>query len=286
MTYQYSNSGCNLVGVQRYGGPWRTYAYQAGNLLTSDTDAIGKTTTYGYDGSQRIVSMQRPDTAAPQTYLYNGPGMTTVTDPLARASQFHYDPSSKIAQIVDGASGQVMAFIYDGRGNLAHLGGPAGLDYDYDERGNLLRIESPHPNPGDPGRLETLFTYDACNQTLTTTDAMGRVTTNVYDPVTCHLLQMTDPVGGMTQFVNNGRGQPTSITDALGRTTLNSYNPAGNLTQATDSQGNVTQFQYDSLNRLVGETKPGGAATQYAVRRARQADAHHRSGRRADGHEL
>ncbi|MEA3337637.1 MAG: RHS repeat-associated core domain-containing protein [Chloroflexota bacterium] len=264
VNYLYDNSSCDLISVSRYGVPWRDYAYQFGtSLLMQQADAMGATTEYDYDADSRLMTLRLPDTSHPQAYGYPGPGITHVMDAIGRLTEYHYSPMSKIQQIVQAATGHTIAYVYDGRGNLAHLGGPDGNDYGYDERGNLLRIESAHPDPADPTRLETLFTYDACNQVRTTTDAMGRTTENVYDPATCHLETMIDPMGHATQFVNNSQGQPVEITDAAGRVTTNVYDPNGNLIQTEDNAGNITHMGYDLLNRRIEETDAAGHLTTF-----------------------
>lgn len=261
VSYQYG-SGCNLTGVERYGVPWHNYVYAPASLLTSDTNALGHTTSYTYDASQRVLTLQRP--AAPaQTYNYSTPGATVVTDAIGRVTRYQYSLNSKISQVQQVDSGLTVAYAYDDRGNLAHLGGVNGNDYQYDVAGNLLRIESAHPDPLNPARLETLFTYDACNQVVTTTDAMGRVTTNSYDGATCYLTGSSDPLGNTTTFINNPQGQPATIIDALGRMTSNSYGANGNLIATTDHAGNTTLMGYDVLNRKVSETDPAGFVTEY-----------------------
>ena len=103
VTYQYG-PGCNLIGVERYGSPWHSYGYVAGNLLTTDTNALGQATTYAYDGSSRVVSMQLPGTVAAQTYNYSTPGVTVVTDPVGRATQVQFDLNSKVTQVANLAA--------------------------------------------------------------------------------------------------------------------------------------------------------------------------------------
>ena len=69
VTYQYG-AGCNLIGVERYGTPWHSYGYLPGNLLATDTNALGQATTYGYDTSARAscpCSCQEPPPRRPTT---------------------------------------------------------------------------------------------------------------------------------------------------------------------------------------------------------------------------
>ena len=261
VSYQYGGD-CNLIGVQRYGAPWRSFGYLTGSRLASATDALGNATSYSYDASQRVTALQLPGAPA-QTYNYSTPGATVITDPIGRVTRYQYTPNSKISQVQQIDSGLLVAYLYDARGNLAHLGGANGNSYQYDTAGNLVRIETAHPDPLNPARPETLFSYDACNQVATTTDALGRVTTNSYDPATCHLVSSSDPLGNTTTFVNNARGQPTLITDALGRQTQNTYDDAGNLIETSDHAGNATLMAYDPLNRKLSETDPAGAVTAF-----------------------
>ena len=260
VNYNYSGGG-ELINVNRFGLPWRTYGYTGANLLETDTDAVGKMTQYQYDGLARLIALQRPDSALPQTYNY-AVGQTDVTDPLGRTTTVMYAPtSSRISQVSNSATGMVILYDFDSRGNLLHLGGGDGNHYEYDSRGNLLRIQSAHPDPGATERLETRFTYDLCNNQTSVQDAQGALNSNTYDAATCQLLSSTDPLGHTTQFVNNARGQPQQIVDPLGEATVNSYDGNGNLFQIVDAGGNTTSFTYDNLNRRISETKPGGGTT-------------------------
>ena len=257
------DGGNNLTQVQRYGQPWHAYTYDPSSLLVTDTDANGGSTNYTYDGMSRVITLQRPAVVTPQTYAYL-PGDTLVTDPLGRGTQVQFNPTnSQVTQVTQLATGMAIAYARDTHGNLAHLGGGEGNDYEYDSRGNLVRIASAHPDPAVPTRLQTVVTYDACNNQVSITDAMGAVTQNVYNPTTCQLQQSIDPLGQVTTFVNNARGQPLHITDALGRTSHNGYDALGNLTQTTNPAGSTTMMMYDGLNRKVGEIDPLGQVTTF-----------------------
>jgi YD repeat-containing protein len=114
--------------------------------------------------------------------------------------------------------------------------------------------------------LETLFTYDLCNQVVTTTDAMGRLTTNSYDPGTCYLTGITDSLGNTTTFINNPHGQPATIIDALGQITSNSYGANGNLIATTDHGGNTSPALSPSTNTICSTGRPGSSLPAAARR--------------------
>ena len=67
------------------------YTYDAGDRLTSVTDAAGNVTTIAYDGLGRKVGMVDPDMGA-WRYGYNAVGqLITQTDALGQTMVFTYD---------------------------------------------------------------------------------------------------------------------------------------------------------------------------------------------------
>jgi len=126
-------------------------------------------------------------------------------------------------------------------------------------------------------RPVTNFTYDANGNLTSSTDALGRATSQTYDTLN-RLTKITQPkpIGTapnpVTQFGVNGLDQLTSITDArnlvtsytltgLGdltqqvspdtRTTINTFDPAGNLKTSKDARSQTTTYTYDGINRLT-----------------------------------
>jgi YD repeat-containing protein len=118
---------------------------------------------------------------------------------------------------------------------------------------------------------------------VTTTDALGRVTTNVYDALgrptqvinaavqAAPLLQqaytpngklasLTDANGNTTNFAYDGFDRPSTTTYPGGSTETFTYDPNGNvLTRKTRANATIT-FSYDTLNRLAIKAPPSPAS--------------------------
>jgi YD repeat-containing protein len=77
--------------------------------------------------------------------------------------------------------------------------------------GNMTSVKDPLGNV-------TTYTYNAWNQVLTTKDALGRTTTNNYDPNTGDLVSTVDAFGYATIFTYGRDGQQTSRTTRTGYT--------------------------------------------------------------------
>jgi len=96
---------------------------------------------------------------------------------------------------------------------------------------------------------------------VTTTDALGNITREVYDAYG-NLLEATDANGHTTTYTYDAFNQRISATDALGRSIRYEYDLNGNRTRLTDADGNNTTYQYDMRNLLVAVTDPLGATTR------------------------
>jgi RHS repeat-associated protein len=90
-------------------------------------------------------------------------------------------------------------------------------------------------------------TYDSYGRVLTSTDALGRVTTTSY----------TD-AGGLQTGTTVRTPDPDGTGPLTPHSTVTALDPAFGLpTKATDPNGNVTSGKYDGLGRLVSVWEPG-----------------------------
>ncbi len=129
-----------------------------------------------------------------------------------------------------------------------------------DEAGNLTRFEidpangdtlsyirvvgMPDSESAETDDVITRWTYTGQGQLETETDALGRVTRNVYDAF-----------GRLTKEI-----LAEATADEAER--LYEYDTAGRVTGMVDELGNRTEFEYDAMNRVTRVTSPspGGAA--------------------------
>ena len=147
----------------------------------------------------------------------------------------------------------------------------------------------PSGAPLAQNRPVTNYAYDANGNLTSTTDALGRVTSQTYDTLN-RLKTVTQPKpiatapNPVTQFGVNGLDQLTSVTDArslvtsytvtgLGDltqqvspdtgTTINTYDAAGNLKTSKDARNQTTTYTYDGINRLTQARYGDGTITYY-----------------------
>lgn len=103
------------------------------------------------------------------------------------------------------------------------------------------------------------------------TDPLGNVTSYAYD-AKGNRTGSTDANGNVTTFEYDDQGHLVKTIDAMGFVTIFEYGGAGctscgggagKLRSLTDAVGNTTAWQYDLLGRLTRETDPLAKATAY-----------------------
>jgi RHS repeat-associated protein len=237
-----------------------TRTYDAGGRLSTVTDAIGITKTYGYydngltkqitgtgsSGTSYISEQDSYDDAGNLIEKTTGNGTLTTdytVDAAARTTTTAVDPSK-----LD----QVTAYTFDAD---SHVLTSAQTDA-----------------AGDPAQKWT-YTYDAVGDTLSAAQYVSSSTTLTtawtYDERGLKITA-TDPHGSLYQFTNDEAGQlatttapaittttpGTGATSTLYPTTLNGYDTFGDRTEAEDATGHITATAYDRDGRKTGTTLP------------------------------
>jgi RHS repeat-associated protein len=122
-------------------------------------------------------------------------------------------------------------------------------------------------------RGETHSTFDNDGNVLSTTDALGHVTTYTYYPdgtLYTQSSQLDANTLATYTYTYNDFGQVLTVTDALGKVTTNAYDTHGNLTSVTspapdaNTAASVTQFAYDTKDQLTQITDPLNHVTTIA----------------------
>ena len=212
-------------------------------------DPNGKTTTYGYDNMQRLISTTYPDGGQTATN-YGDPSIPEVitTTTLAAPS-----PSQISSKTLDGlgrtvqttaSSGAITTTSYNTMGWVASVSNPsystpsAYTTYTYDALGR--KLFQYHPDGA--------YLQWACSGTTTTsTDENGHSTTGT-----------TDALGRLWKVVEPG-----------GLTTIYWYDALNNLIKV-NQQGNgssdvarIRSFSYDGLSRLLTAANPETGSVNY-----------------------
>jgi YD repeat-containing protein len=195
--------------------------------LQTIKDALGNPTTYVYDIRGNVI--QQVDALGHQTLMEydDDNNLTKTTDPNGLVKTYTYDGQGNMLSKTESKPGggtQTTRYTYNQFGQIDTLALPtgAGLDFEYDSRGNQLSLKTLS------GEVITSSTYDLRGRVLTETDSFG---TSRYE---------------YDQFGNVIRS-----TDGLGKVTTSTYDANGKLKTLTDEEG-TSIFTYDKLGR---ETK-------------------------------
>ena len=275
-------------GIKSSDGQGLTIARDSQGRVTSITDPMGKSITYGYDFYGDLVDRHRSRRQRHPLHLRHQPSAARGLRPARpRGERTEYDDSGRIVEVINAfgqsvslqhdlvdrvehmtdALGNVTTAAYDLQGNVIDqidaLGGVT--NYTYDSQNHMTSTTDPLGNT-------TYFTYDSNGNVLTKTDPMGAKTTNVYDARGNIALQTLpngavvqnqydsdgalsfaiDGAGNKTTYSHNSLGEVASTTNALGQTTSFSYDSNGHLQSQVDPQGQQTVFDYDANGRLIG----------------------------------
>ncbi|HYN89374.1 MAG TPA: right-handed parallel beta-helix repeat-containing protein, partial [Ardenticatenaceae bacterium] len=287
--------GCSVggtPGVQPAGivanGRARTFTYEPRfNQLKTETDALGRTTTYVYDYEEgvgeagKLIRTEYPavrdengNTVTPMVRrTYNALGLLeSKTDERGTVTRYVYTQGTP-DEAAGGANPLFAAGVTPVPGLLTRVIEDAGdathlnlttLHKEFDAAGHALTVVGPNG-------AATHFTYDAQGRKATETDALGIVTRYEYDGRGNMVTRIVD----YTPDGTTGRNVVTThtyddedrllreqtVADGLVQQTVNSYDIGGNLASQTDGNGNTTTYAYDDAGQRIAETDPLGATT-------------------------
>ena len=168
--------------------------------------------------------------------------------------------------------------------------------YDYDERGNLIRtteaagLSRSARHRVQRGRLRQRRRRRAAWPMRSTLESLFEY---AYDEQG-NLTRLTDPEGAITTYAHNALGQvdrshrrraaragpaPTMppgssppTADPLGNTDRYAYDHVGNLVSHTNPRAAVTRFEYDALDRLTRSDRRPGPCREPDLQRGRPGD--------------
>lgn len=247
--------------------------------VTSETNGEGHTTTFGYDGLNRVIRIT-PPLGNQTTIAYTATTKTATRGSLQEITTF--DGFGRAINVTTG--GVASATSYDSLGRKTFgsiVGYPSiGHSFQYDILSRVTRITH---NADASFRT---FTYSATAgvPTLTVRDERAFVTTHAYraygDPDAPLVMSITAPVAAANvTLARNGRGLVTSAVQAgVARTfnydsryyltstihpevgtTVYGRDDAGNMTTKTVGASGSTVYEYDGRNRPWRVTSPGGS---------------------------
>ena len=249
---------------------------KAKSLITSMTDARGKTTRYEYDDKNRLRKIITPEGVATQ-YGRDGRGnVTDITqftkDSSVPARTWHSEfclnctnPATRnLPSFVTDPDGHRTDFAYNPNGTLDSVTQPAGQDevrpqtrYGYTAETAQVKTASGAMVAAGPA-ISLLQSTSACDAGSTCANTTSEVkSTFVYDGP--HRL-----VASVTQA--DGANTASSIA-----VTSFGYDDVGNITTRDSplaGSGDTTRYRYDAVRQLTGEIDPDPDGTGAELPRA------------------
>jgi YD repeat-containing protein len=233
--------------------PTDSRAYTAAGLLASETDAMGRTTTYGYDGDQELIAVSQVDpcTTGTRTTSPADPTCTTLGVSVGRQATYAYDGAgNKVGQTVSPVTGGT-------------VGVGATTGYTYDAASRLVRelIDATPSGTTASGYANRAvsFTYDADNhvasQTVGSAATGGTsVTSYTYDAQGDRLRQ---------NVANGSSTLATTWTYGQNGQPLTMVTPDGNAPGGTPANYTML-YGYDNGGDLATVTSPPALVQSYA----------------------
>ncbi|HEX5702842.1 MAG TPA: RHS repeat-associated core domain-containing protein [Pyrinomonadaceae bacterium] len=253
-------------------------------LMTSLTDANGKTTSYAYDSANRPATITRPSGGGSTSYAYGDlPGDLYVR------TQTSLDSTRvvEVYQYYDKLGRPCRSFLNEGSTYLTK-------DIQYDLMGRSWRTSNPYRTTSlnaaiNPENHWTTNAHDYLGRVTSVTTPDGAQFTNAYTGSTStplgSMVTVTDQAGKLRRTLTDALGrlarvdEPDKITGALDdgngapiQPTNYTYDLLGNLLEVT--QGSQTRtFTYNSLAQLTSATNPESGTICYGTVTAGQCQA-------------
>ncbi|MCU0960171.1 MAG: hypothetical protein MUF48_08710 [Pirellulaceae bacterium] len=243
----------------------RRFTYDQHRNPLTETDVLGRVTSWVYDPLNRRIRQTDPDPGtgdhAPPvtTHRYDAAGNAVETvDPRGTWTRRTFDAMNRLTSTTQAEPGghsatdpqaPVTCRSYDANGNVVRDTDPLGrsIESHYDARNQQVRQVRSGPVPVGlpmppqapvPAAFTTTTQYDTLGNVRAVANALGALTTYQYD-VLGRLTRITAPDPGTGQH-------PAPLTYRM-------YDAAGRLTEQRSGAGSewrVTTYRHDDLGRL------------------------------------
>ena len=234
-------------------------------VLLEQTDIAGTTTTYQYDGFQRLTQAESPFDKLTYATVWNISGANlyrTNTTSLVTGTQsiWYNTAGQELRTQTPGFSGMVVTEnTYNAKGQLYHShlpeygnSSPIYVQYAYDTYGRLL-------SETHLGRT-TSYAYNGLTTTVTAPNGTTRSTTLDLSGL---VVSATDEANQAVTYTYNSQGKPLTIT-AAGDVTHITYDDRGFQQSLQDvNMANPIQYVYDAYGQITSQTNEHGQTTTY-----------------------
>ncbi|MDJ0947046.1 MAG: DUF6531 domain-containing protein, partial [Kiloniellales bacterium] len=233
-----------------------------------EVDSLRPTTAYTYNGNGQVLTVTDPEGKVTRsTYDPATADLLTVTEDdggLNLTMEFGYDAFGNVTSVKD-PNGRIATSLHDNERRVIEVTEPAPFNRltktEYDEDGRVRKVERETGDPVTPWQV-TSFLYDAAGNRLSATVPGGHISTYDYDELD-RLKKVTDAEGRITETLYDPVGRVARVVEtvdlALGTTqdrVAYTYTANGKQETLTDAKGNPTGFDYDGFDRLERTTYP------------------------------
>lgn len=242
------------------------YQYDARNLLSKTTDAVGTVSTYTYDavGNLQTSSRQGLNEAA---YL----------------TSYTHDLRDQLTLKV-GEQGEQVRLAYDALGNIIESEqNQVTTTYTYDSLNRLseeitARYDITSKTGPKGAEVETTLASQI-NTTNNRCDIFGNLTSVTKEQTNLRIPIEGDPTSGLVNGLVSSGPITTSFTsftyDSLNRVTgrraggnanseIMRYDQLGNVVSMQSAEGGTQHFEYDAIGRITRSMSEAGYITTYA----------------------
>lgn len=223
-----------------------------------------RTSIFGYDAAENLISVQLPGGATLTSTFDNAHRLTKVTDLLAQTINYTLDAAGNVTAATRDNSAETTKWShgssFDAAGRMLTDTGGAGQKWQYghDAQGNVTSTIDPMANPA------TAEVYDRLNRLIQVTDRAGGVTKYTLEPTFGWITKVVTPNGAATSYFFNGFGDMIEEISPDRGTTYYYYDQAGNLTQKKDALSVITNYTNDALDRRLTVSYPAAPAENVA----------------------
>lgn len=257
-----------------------TYQYSPtyyGAYLTTVTNTLGQSTTYGYDfNTGSVTSIQDPNLQTTSKSYDMMNRLTQVSYPDGGSTKYCYSdvptslggtcPTSPPFQVIEtkaitSSQNEISTAIVDGLGRLSQTqlnSDPLGTTYtltSYDPLGRKSKVYNPTrcsaitTNCGESTWGFTTTSYDTLNRVTSVLEQDNSVVATTYD-----------------QTNSNSSGVCTTVTDEAGKSRQSCVDGLGRMTSVWEAPTTTgynfeTVYAYDTLNNLLSVTQEGDSSS-------------------------
>ena len=258
-SYTYNNAGQLLNTTNALTGV-TSYTYDPNGNITSITDPMGYVTQYSYDALNRNTRTDSELGAFTVSVFDDFGQLISSADALGNENRYEYDIAGQQISATD-PRGATTASTYNLSGqitSLTYLDG-GSVSYNYNTLGQTASITM---KISGSQTAVTRYAYDAVGRQASVTNALGEITSYVYNEV-----------GNIVETKINGTTVSKVEYDELNRAekrfdgnnnpTVNAFDKVGNVIKQTDREGNETDYEYFGNYALKTLTDALGHSEEY-----------------------